>query len=206
MKWLALLLLLETDLLRDARRAMARNDYAAARTAIERALASRTDEPAARFLSGFLFYLENELPKAIPELELAARLSPKDPRPRLYLALCLESLHRTAEAGQAYRSALALAGPDSKADPEIYLAYARFLLVEGDVDEAGKLIERAAKIAPESRDAFFERARYLLRKGDPAQAAAAAKRALACPPGAIPEEQIRYILLRAQRLAGTTPR
>lgn len=199
------MLLAQPGLLREARQAMARQDYAAARSAIDRALASGAaggeDEAAARFLSGFLYHIENELPRAIPELERAAKLAPRDPRPPLYLALTLESLNRAGEADASYRRAVSLADVAAKADPEVHLAYARYLMVMGELDRAGALIARATRIAPNSRDAHFENARLLLRRNEPGAAAASAERALACQPGGIAEEQVRYVLSRARRLA-----
>ncbi len=205
MTTLLLLLLMQTEPLADARKAMARGDYSAARAALSNALKSAPDDPAARFLSGFLFYLENELPRAIPELEHAARLSPADSRPRLYLAMSLESIGRTAEAEREYKRAVALAGANPKGDPETHLAYARYLLAAGDLDGAGKLIARSLVIDPNSRDGHFENARLLLRLNRPREALASAERAMKCPPGGIAEEQVRYVLSRARSLAASEP-
>ncbi|NWF83564.1 MAG: tetratricopeptide repeat protein [Bryobacteraceae bacterium] len=198
---MALLLMLQSAPLAEARQAMARGDYAAARSAINRALAASAADPAARFLSGFLFYLENELPRAITELQLAAKLNPKDSRARLYLALSLESAGRMMEAETEYKAAVSLADSDPKGDPETHLAYARYEMVTGDLDGAAELIGRALKIAPKSRDAHFEHARLLLRLDKPQEAAEAAATALECAPGGIPEAQVRYVLSRARSLA-----
>jgi len=199
---LLLLLLLQLPPLGEARKAMARGDYPAARAALASALKSAPNDPAARFLSGFLYYLENELPRAIPELEQAARLNAADSRPRLYLAMSLESVGRTAEAETEYRRAVALADRNPKGDAETHLAYARYLMVAGNLEGAGRLIERGVVIDPKSRDVHFENARLLLRLNRPREALASAERALKCPPGGIPEEQVRYVLSRARSLAG----
>lgn len=197
---LLMLLLLQSPPLAGARNAMARGDYAAARALIDRTLAASPNDPSARFLSGFLYYLENELPRAIPELERAVKLNPADSRPALYLAMSLESVGRTAEAEIEYKRAVALADKSPKGDPETHLAYARYLMVTGNLDGAGRLIERAAAIDPKSRDVHFENSRLLLRLNRPREALAAAERALECPPGGIPEEQVRYVLSRARNL------
>jgi tetratricopeptide (TPR) repeat protein len=198
---LLLLLMLQAAPLPDARKAMARGDYAAARAAISRALAAAPNDPAARFLSGFLYYLENELPRAIPELEQAARLNPADSRPKLYLAMSLESVGRTAEAEAEYKRAVALVEKNPKGEAETHLAYARYLMVAGNLDGAGQLIARSLIIAPNSRDVHFENARLLLRLNRPREALAAAERSLRCQPGGIPEDQVRYVLSRARSLA-----
>lgn len=205
MTTLLLLLLLQPAPLAEARKAMARGDYTAARASLSSALQAAPNDPAARFLSGFLYYLENELPRAIPELERAAQLNPADSRPRLYLAMSLESTGRTAEAEIEYQRAVALVDKNPKGDAETHLAYARYLMVAGKLEAAGRLIQHATVISPKSRDVHFENARLLLRLSRPREALAAAERALSCPPGGIPEDQVRYVLSRARSLAAGEP-
>jgi len=179
--------------------AVKRNDLA--RQSLKRALAVEPDSWYARFLSGFLYHLENDLQLALPELERARKLNPRDPRSALYLGLTQESLGRTAEAVALYQEAIKLEQAAGKAQADTLLAYARLLLLLGRLEECGRLIERALKLEPDFRDAHYERARLLLKQGNPAGAAREGEQALRLP-GAITEAQIRYLLVRAYQASG----
>ena len=61
---------------------------------------------------------------------------------------------------------------------------------------------KAVKLSPDSRDAHFELARLLLKKGDAAQAAVEGETALRLSEGVVTDEAIRYQLVRAYRLSG----
>lgn len=184
--------------------AASRNDLA--RQSLKQALAVEPDSWYARFLSGFLYYLENDLQLALPELERARQLNPRDPRSALYLALTQESLGNTAAALGWYQEAIRLEEAAGKPQTDTQLAYGRLLLLLGRLEECAKLIDRALKLEPDSRDAHYERARLLLKRGDAAGAAREGVNALRLGGVGITEGQIRYLLVRAYQAAGEEKR
>ena len=58
------------------------------------------------------------------------------------------------------------------------------------------------KLSPNSRDAHFELARLLLKKGDATEAAAEGETALRLSDGVVTDAAIRYLLIRAYRQSG----
>jgi tetratricopeptide (TPR) repeat protein len=185
-----------------AKLAMAVNRNDLARKSLNRALAVDANSFYARFLSGFLYYVENDLQLARPELERARQLNRRDPRTALYLALTEESLGDTAAAERLYREAIRLEEAAGKVQTDTLLAYGRSLLLLGRLEESARLIERALKLEPDSRDAHYERARLLLKQGDAAGAAREGETALRLTGVGITENQIRYLLVRAYQAAG----
>lgn len=185
-----------------AKLAMATNRNDLARRSLNQALAVDANSFYARFLSGFLYYLENDLQLALPELERARQLNRQDARAALYLALTEESLGNTAAAEELYQEAIRLEEAAGKPQTDTLLAYGRLLLLLGRLEECGQLIGRALKLEPDSRDAHYERARLLLKQGDAAGAAREGERALRLTGVGITEGQIRYLLVRAYQATG----
>jgi tetratricopeptide (TPR) repeat protein len=185
-----------------AKLAMSVNRFDVARQSLERAIAADPSSWYAHFLMGFQYHLQNDLPLALPELEKARELNPRDARPAIYLGLTHESLGHTAEAVRFYEEAIRLEAAAGKPQADTLLTYARFLFVSGRLEECGKLIERALKLEPNSRDVHFEHARLLLRKGDAAGAAEEGEKALRLPGVGIPDRPIHYLLVRAYRMSG----
>ncbi len=185
-----------------AKLAMAIDRYDVARASLARALAADPSSWYARFLYGFQFYQQNEMPAAIAALEEARRLNPRDASSALYLGLAKESLGRTAEALALYREAIRLEESAGQLHMESLLTCARLLLLLGEFDEEERLLERAAKLDPKSRDPHFEAGRLYLKKGDPARAAREGEAALALKAGDITERQVRYLLVQAYQASG----
>jgi tetratricopeptide (TPR) repeat protein len=184
-----------------AKLAMAIDRYDVARQDLERAIAADPSAWYAEFLYGFQFYQRNEMPAAIAALEKARRLNPRDPASALYLGLAKESVGSTAEALALYRDAMRLEDAAGRPQAETMLACARLLLVLGQFDEEERLLERAAKIAPRSRDPHFESCRLWLAKGDPVRAAKEGETALNLR-GETTDRQVRYLLVQAYAAAG----
>jgi tetratricopeptide (TPR) repeat protein len=185
-----------------AKLAMIQNRYDVARQALEQAITVAPSAWYAQFLYGFHYYQQNEMQLATPPLEKARRLNPRDPRPALYLGLVEESLGRTAEAVALYHEAIRLEEAAGRPHSDTLLACSRLLLLLGRLEECGRLIDKALKLDPNTRDPHFESARWLLRKGDPAGAAKEGEMALRLSTGGVPDRQIHYLLLRAYQAAG----
>src|SRR4051812_47247987 len=147
--------------------AMAINRYDAARKDLERAIAAAPTSSYARFLYGFQFYRQNEMPAAIAALEKARQLNPRDAPTALYLGLARESLGNTSEALLLYREAIRLEEAAGQLHVDTLMPYARLLLILGEFDEEERLLNHAMKIAPNARDPRFEACRLWLKKGDP---------------------------------------
>jgi tetratricopeptide (TPR) repeat protein len=108
--------------------------------------------------------------------------APADPVGTVLAALALHRDGRIAEAETAYRAALA-ADP---CQPSALYLLGRLALDGGRVEEAAALLGRAADLRPGHADtlrALADAAVALLRAGRPAEALAAAERAVALAPG-----------------------
>jgi tetratricopeptide (TPR) repeat protein len=120
----------------------------------------------------------------------------------LYLGLARESLGKTTEALADYREAIRLGDASGKPDPDALLTCSRLLLLLGEPDESARLVERALKLAPDSRDPYFESARLAMKRGDPAAAAKEGEAALRLHNGDITDRQVRFLLIQAYRALG----
>ncbi len=185
-----------------ARLAMAANRYDVARQSLERAMAADPHSWYARFLYGFQFYQQNEMPAAITALEKARELNPRDPQAALYLGLACEAVGRTDDALTLYRRAIELEEAAGALHAETLLTAGRLYLLLGRFDDAAGMAERAAKIDPASRDPRFELARVWLKKAVPAKAIAEGEAALRLKQGDTPDRQIHFLLVQAYRAAG----
>jgi tetratricopeptide (TPR) repeat protein len=185
-----------------ARLAMAIERSDIARDSLERAIAADPSSWYARFLYGFYLYHQNEMPSAIAALEKARELNPRAPEPALYLGLAYESLARTADALTLYRRAVALEESTGRPHVETLLTLSRLLLLLGSFDECGRVIERAEKVDPNSRDPHFEAGRLLLKKGEPAKAAEEGETALRLKAGDTTDRQAHFLLVQAYRGMG----
>jgi tetratricopeptide (TPR) repeat protein len=185
-----------------ARLAMAADRYDVAKESLERAIAAEPSSWYPRFLYGFQFYHQNEMPAAIASFEKAREMNPRDPESALYLGLAYESVGRTEEALALYRRAIQLEGAAGKLHSETLLICSRLLLVLGEFEECGRMIERAAKVDTTSRDPHFEAGRLLLKKGDPAQAAKEGEIALGLNKGDVTDRQVHFLLVQAYRATG----
>jgi tetratricopeptide (TPR) repeat protein len=185
-----------------AKLAMAINRYDVARECLERALAVEPSSGYAAFLYGFHYYQQNEMPRAIAALQKARQLNPRDPRTALYLGLAEETLGQTAEATAFYQDAIRLEEASGKPRVDPFLSYSRLLFIMGDLDGCGRLIERALKLDPASRDAHFERGRLLLKRGLAADAVMEGEAALRLRTGDVTDRQIHFLLIEANRAGG----
>jgi tetratricopeptide (TPR) repeat protein len=184
-----------------AKLAMSINRYDVARECLERALAVDPKSWYAQFLLGFLHYRQNQMPEAKAALEKARHLNPSDPRAALYLGLTQETLGRIPEARLLYQEAIRLEEASGKPQAEAWIVYARLLMVDGDLDGAGRLIGRALGIEPGSRDVHFESGRLQLKKGRPDEAAKEGEAALKLP-GEVADRQVHFLLVQAYQAAG----
>jgi tetratricopeptide (TPR) repeat protein len=184
-----------------AKLAISINRYDVADESLHRALAADPASWYAQFLLGFLYYRQNQMPQAKAELEKARRLNPSDPRAALYLGLTEETLGHLEDASRLYRDAIRLEEASGKPHAEAWITYARLLTVNGDLPGAEKLIERALKIEPNSRDAHFEHGRLLFKKGLSEEAAKEGESALRLQ-GEVTDRQVHFLLVQAYRAAG----
>jgi len=185
-----------------AKLAMAAYRLDLAKRCLEEALAIDPRATYAQFLYGLEAYLGNNLKEALPRLRKARQLSPTDPRAALYLGLTIESLGQPVEAMSLYEEAVRLERSAGEPHAETLLPGARLLLLLDRLEECERWLRQAVKLSPDSRDAHFEFARLLLKKGDAAQAAAEGEIALRLSDGVVTDTAIRYQLVRAYRQNG----
>jgi len=185
---------------------MALSRFDVARQSVEQALALEPGSAYVQFLAGFEAYLENDLPAALQRLERARQLNPSDPRAALYLGLTRESLGQAEEALSLYRQAARLEKAAGAQQTGTLLIGARLMLLSDRLDECQTWMREAVTLEPGSRDAHFEMARLLLRKGNLVQAASEGELALHLPAAEVKDAQIHYLLIRAYREGGDTSR
>ena len=189
-----------------AKLAMAAYRLDVAQRCLEEALAIDPRAPYAQFLYGLQAYLGNDAKEALPRFRKARQLNPTDPRAALYLGLTVESLGQPAEAMSLYEEAVRLERSTGRLQAETLLPGARLLLLLGRVEESERWVGQAVKLFPKSRDAHFELARVLLKKGDAAQAAAEGEAALSLSEGVVTDAAIHYLLIRAWQRNGRPDR
>jgi len=185
-----------------AKLAMAANRYDLAKENLERAIAAEPASWYPRFLYGFQFYQQNEMPAAIASFEHALKLNPRAPEPTLYLGLADEALGRTDEALALYKRAVELEETSGKLRSETLLTYSRLLLLMGEFAECGRTIARAEKVDSASRDPHFEAARLAMKEGNPAHAAKEGEIALRLHEGDVTDRQVHFLLVQAFRASG----
>ena len=182
---------------------MANNHFEQARKSLEHALSVDPKSEYAQFLYGLEAYLTNEMAEALPRFRKARQLNAKSPRAALYLGLTCESLGQTDEAMALYRDAARLQQSSGSIDAETVLPGARLLFLEGHLEESEKWIRLALKAEPKFRDAHFELARVLLKKGDAAGAIIEGETSLRLSGTIVTDAQIHYLLIRAWRANGS---
>ena len=185
-----------------ARLAMAVNRYDVAKDSLERAIAAAPDAWYPRFLYGFHYYQQNEMPAAIAAFTKARELNPRDPQSALYLGLANESLGGTTKALDLYREAIALEENAGAPHVETLLTAERLLLLQGRLEECEPLIARAAALDPSSRDPHFEAARLRLKTGENTQAVSEGEAALKLRNGDVTDRQVHYLLVQAYKAVG----
>lgn len=185
-----------------AKLAMAAYRWEIARQCLEQALAIDPRASYAQFLYGMEAFLGNDLKEAVPRFQKARQLSPTDPRAALYLGLSLESLGQSTQALSLYEEAIRLERSGGGLHAETMLPDIRLLLLMGRFDECERRLSEALKLSPQSRDVHFEMARLLLRKGDAREAAVEGETALKLSEGAVTDNAIHYLLVRAYRQSG----
>ncbi len=189
-----------------AKLAMAANRFDLANRSLESAILVDPQAPYAQFLYGMTAYMNNEMKEALSRFRRARELAPKDPRVALYLGLSTESVGTPADALALYQEAIRLERAAGHPQADTLLPGARLLLLLGRLEECEAWLRQAVKLSPTLRDAHFELARLLLKKGEPAPAAAEAELALTLPAGTTPDPAIHYLLIRAWTQAGQPDR
>ena len=175
-----------------AKLAMAANRFDLASRSLESAILVDPQAPYAQFLYGMTASMNNEMKEGLSRFRRARELAPEDPRVALYLALYQEAIRLERAAGHPQADTL--------------LPGARLLLLLGRLDECEAWLRQAVKLSPTLLDAHFELARLLLKKGEPAPAAAEAELALTLSAGTTPDPAIHYLLIRAWTQAGQPAR
>ena len=185
-----------------AKLAMAAYRLDVARQCLEQALAVDPHAAYAQFLYGLEAYLGNDLKEALPRFRKARQLSPSDARVALYLGLTVESLGNTVEALSLYEEAVRLERSSGELHAETLLPGARLLLLLDRLEDCERWLRQAIKVSPNSRDAHFEFARLLLKKGQATHGAEEGETALRLSEGVVTDAAIRYQLVRAYQQAG----
>ncbi|MCX6613632.1 MAG: tetratricopeptide repeat protein [Acidobacteria bacterium] len=189
-----------------AKLAMAANRLDVARLCLEQALAIDPKAPYAQFLYGMVAYMNNEMREASTRFQKARELAPRDARVALYLGLTIESVGKPADALALYEEAIRLERLSGQQQADTLLPGARLLFLLGRLEESERWIRQALQLSPKLRDAHFELARILLKKGEAAQAAAEGETALSLAGGSVADSAIHYLLIRAWQQAGKPDR
>ena len=150
--------------------------------------------------------MTNDLQAALPRFERARALDPADPphRPPSTSASLAKAWARIPTPSSSIRRRRASKSPPRAS--ETLLTGARLLLLLDRFEESETWLQRALKAYPGSRDAHFEYARLLLKKGDAAHAAAEGESALRLSEGVSTDAAIHYLLIRAYQQCGMPDR
>jgi tetratricopeptide (TPR) repeat protein len=168
---------------------------AAARELLEKACRLEPDNPDAHFQLGVLVDGRQLHPEAVEEFEKVIALRPHDPRAFDYLALNLESLGEPKKAEAAYLKGLQVNdGP--LFDSFLEYNYGRFLMKANRLSESKVRLDRALRLAPETRAVYYEHGRLNLRLQKYKEAQVDAERALSLPDpsGFVLDLQVYYLL------------
>lgn len=170
---------------RQALQAVAPNDaqYTAAQR-LEAQIALREAQQArrtedAKFYTAELLYLDNNYGAALKALDDALQAAPATSwttKAKMYRAVCLEKLGRTAEAETSMQALSATA--EGRRNPDLQLAYVELLYDSGRSDAALKRVDELIAAAPKVPMAYYWRAKVLLQLNRTAEAAAAAEQAI----------------------------
>jgi protein O-GlcNAc transferase len=172
-----------------------KGEGAAARQALEKAVAAAPAHAEARYQLGIWLYRRQLHPEAVPQFEKVVELRPLDARAHDYLALSLEGLGDAERAGLAYGNALKVnEGPFRDAFLDYY--YGRFLLKQNRLEESRSHLDRAVALHPDERAVHYERGKLHLALKQYVAARKDAERALALPDpgGLVLDLQVYYLL------------
>jgi tetratricopeptide (TPR) repeat protein len=150
----------------------------------------------AQFFLGVVYYVENDFNLAISPLRTAQTLSPKDPLPVFYLGMTHEALGDATQALDFYQKAEDLSPEKSPQSASILVAYGRFLLSLGRIQDGMEKYRRAIERDPESRDAHYELAKGLDQAGDFKNAALEGELALTLPELGTSDAEIHFLLAK----------
>jgi tetratricopeptide (TPR) repeat protein len=168
---------------------------AAAQELLEKACELDPAHAEAHYQLGVLFDSRKLHREAVQQFEKALALRPHDPRACDYLALNLESLGEPKRAEVAYRRGLQVnEGP--LFDHFLDYNYGRFLLKENRPVESKVHLDRALRLAPETRAVYYEHGKLNLRLQRYQEARLDAERALSLPDpsGFVLDLQVYYLL------------
>jgi tetratricopeptide (TPR) repeat protein len=157
----------------------------------------------APFQLGTLFDREKRNAEAVAQFERVVKLRPDDPRGWDYLALNLELLGQLERSETGYRRGLAV----NKApllDSFLDYNYGRFLMKQGRLEESKYHLDRAVRLAPQTRAVHFERGKVNLLLRHYAEARLDEEHALQLPDpsGVILDTQIYYALTTVYKRLG----
>jgi len=178
---------------------------AEARELLEKACKLDPDNPEAHFQLGVLVDARRLPPEAVEQFEKVIALRPHDARAFDYLALNLESLGEPKKAEAAYQRGLQVNdGPlfDSFLD----FNYGRFLMKANRLAESKVRLDRALRLAPETRAVYYEHSRLnsRLQKFKEAQVEAEHALSLPDPSGFVLDLQVYYLLATIYTRLGNT--
>ena len=171
-----------------------------ARSCLVTAVVGNPSSGEAHLALGILYYTQNAFSLAVSPLEQAHALSPRDPKPLLYLGMSYEAMSKPSEASSLYQQAEDLSPPDAASTALVLTAYGRQLSSVGKYRISIAKEQRAVRIDPASRNAHFELARALALAHSYQQAAPEGELALTLPGLEVTDAQI-HLLLRDVYLA-----
>jgi tetratricopeptide (TPR) repeat protein len=179
-----------------ARLAMFAHRPDVAKSCLITAITADPTSEEAQFFLGAVYYVENDFKVAISPLQTAQTLSPKSSLPVFYLAMTHEALGDAAQALDLYQRAEDLSPEKSPQSASILVAYGRFLLSLGRIQDSMEKYRRAIERDPESRDAHYELAKGLDQEGDFNNAALEGELALTLPELGTSDAQIHFLLAK----------
>ncbi len=162
---------------------------------LEKAVQKDADDPEAQYQLGTIYDKAKSAAKAVEHFRVAVKLNPQDARAWDYLALNLELSGDIEGVDHAYRKGLEVNQAGRYHDSFLDYNYGRFLAKRNDLVASKQHLDRAVRLIPQIRAAWYERARLDLRLHSYEEARADAEKAAACTEtGGIIDLQIYSLL------------
>ena len=154
--------------------------FFAAEEMLKRLTAADAKDEESWFYLGALYYKNGYYGAALPALEHALAVQPRNSQASVYHAVCLAKLGRGREAEEAFLKLLE--DPANERDPDLLLVYAELLYDTKRTDEALRRVDEALRATPDSPMAFFWKAKILFGADRLKPASEAAEEAIRLAP------------------------
>lgn len=148
---------------------------------------------------GFAAYKKGDVLTAVPTLEQAVKVNPRDARARRYLAYAYKSADQLGEAASQFDALY----PLGALGPQDTLIYIEMLVGSGQSEKANKVIEEAIAKTPGNQGLYLQLANSQANSGEIAKAVQTCNKGIAINPRTAIAQEL--IALRNNLMTGGSP-